>query len=78
MVSRECGLTCSPGTWEALRLHLDMLKIDRAEFIRELRRRGIGTSVHFIPIPLHPFFSQLPLARYACPRALARAGSAPA
>src|SRR5260221_261132 len=23
MVSRECGVTCSPGTWEALRLPLD-------------------------------------------------------
>jgi dTDP-4-amino-4,6-dideoxygalactose transaminase len=55
-----------------LRLNLDKLKIDRAEFIRALGRRNIGTSVHFIPIPLHPFFAQ-----YAhrpenhCPRALA-------
>jgi dTDP-4-amino-4,6-dideoxygalactose transaminase len=53
-----------------LRLNLRRLKIDREEFIRELRQRGIGTSVHFIPIPLHPFFARLPLARYACPRAL--------
>jgi dTDP-4-amino-4,6-dideoxygalactose transaminase len=45
-----------------LRLNLHRLKIDRDEFIRELRGRGIGTSVHFIPIPLHPFFAQLPLA----------------
>ena len=53
-----------------LRLNLQRIKIDRAEFIRELRERGIGTSVHFIPIPLHQFFAQLPLARYPCPRAL--------
>jgi dTDP-4-amino-4,6-dideoxygalactose transaminase len=53
-----------------LRLNLRRLKIDREEFISELRQRGIGTSVHFIPIPLHSFFAQLPLARYACPRAL--------
>ena len=53
-----------------LRLNLQKLKIDRAEFIRRLRQRGIGTSVHFIPIPLHPFFARLPLARNACPRAL--------
>jgi dTDP-4-amino-4,6-dideoxygalactose transaminase len=51
------------------RLNLWRLKIDREEFIRELRRRGIGTSVHFIPIPLHPYFARLPLARFACPRA---------
>ena len=54
-----------------LRLNLSRLRIDRAEFIRVLRERGIGTSVHFIPIPLHPFFSQLPLARYECRRARA-------
>lgn len=53
-----------------LRLNLPRLKIDRGEFIRELRRREIATSVHFIPIPLHRFFAQLPLAQYACPRAL--------
>ena len=53
-----------------LRLNLDRLRIDRKAFIQELRRRGIGTSVHFIPIPLHPFFARLPLASYECPRAL--------
>jgi dTDP-4-amino-4,6-dideoxygalactose transaminase len=54
-----------------LRLNLDRLSIDRGEFIRRLQRRGIGTSVHFIPIPLHPYFAGLPLAAYRCPRALA-------
>jgi dTDP-4-amino-4,6-dideoxygalactose transaminase len=55
-----------------LRLNLNKLECGRDEFISELRERGIGTSVHFIPIPLHPFF-----ARFAdrpenfCPRALA-------
>jgi dTDP-4-amino-4,6-dideoxygalactose transaminase len=53
-----------------LRLNLERLKIDREEFIRALQRKGIGTSVHFIPIPLHRFFAQLPLAHDACPRAL--------
>lgn len=53
-----------------LRLNLQRLRIDRREFIRELLKKGIGTSVHFIPIPLHPFFARLPLSRYACPRAL--------
>lgn len=41
-----------------LRLHLPKLTIGRDEFIAELRRRGIGTSVHFIPIQLHPFFGR--------------------
>jgi dTDP-4-amino-4,6-dideoxygalactose transaminase len=48
------------------------LRIDRREFMAELQRQGVGASVHFIPLPLHPFF-----ARWAerpenhCPRALA-------
>ena len=53
-----------------LRLNLRRLKIDRGKIIRQLQQRGIGTSVHFIPIPLLRYFSRLPLAQYACPRAL--------
>lgn len=39
-----------------LRLRLDHLAIDRGRFIEEMRNRGIGCSVHFIPIPLHPYY----------------------
>jgi dTDP-4-amino-4,6-dideoxygalactose transaminase len=53
-----------------LRLHLDLLKIDRCEFIEQLRRKGVGASVHFMPIPLHPFFAKMPLAERPCRRAL--------
>jgi dTDP-4-amino-4,6-dideoxygalactose transaminase len=54
-----------------LRLNLDRLQINREEFILELKRRGIGTSVHFIPIPLHPFFaSHAHRPENQCPRAL--------
>jgi len=34
------------------------LTIDRAQFIEELAARGIGTSVHFIPIHLHPYYRE--------------------
>jgi len=40
----------------ALRLNLERLTIDRARFIEELKARNIGTSVHFIPIHLHPYY----------------------
>ncbi|NLO28887.1 MAG: UDP-4-amino-4,6-dideoxy-N-acetyl-beta-L-altrosamine transaminase, partial [Actinobacteria bacterium] len=40
----------------ALRLHLRRLTIDRARFVEELRARHIGTSVHFIPLHLHPYY----------------------
>ena len=39
-----------------LRLNLDRLAIGRAQFIQELKKRNIGTSVHFIPLHLHPFY----------------------
>lgn len=39
-----------------LRLNLEMLNIDRAQFIEELKNRNIGASVHFIPIHLHPYY----------------------
>ena len=52
------------------RLNLRRLRLNRARFIRELQQRVIGTSVHFIPIPLLRYFARLPLAQYACPRAL--------
>ena len=54
-----------------LRLNLDRLNIHRAQFIEEMRRRGIGCSVHFIPIPLHPYYRRALRMRDACPRALA-------
>ncbi len=41
-----------------LRLNLDRLSIDRAEFISRLRRHNIGASVHFIPLHLHPYYRQ--------------------
>jgi dTDP-4-amino-4,6-dideoxygalactose transaminase len=39
-----------------LRLRPKTLGIDRERFIRELAARQIGTSVHFIPIHLHPYY----------------------
>jgi dTDP-4-amino-4,6-dideoxygalactose transaminase len=39
-----------------IRLHLDRIKIDRARFIDELRKRNIGSSVHFIPVHIHPYY----------------------
>jgi dTDP-4-amino-4,6-dideoxygalactose transaminase len=53
-----------------LRLNLESLRIDREEFVRMLKAREIGTSVHFIPIPLHPYFARLSLARDTCPRSV--------
>ncbi len=39
-----------------IRLRAEKLRIDRDELIRRLSDQGIGTSVHFIPLHLHPFY----------------------
>jgi perosamine synthetase len=39
-----------------IRLHPDRVKITRAETIDRLAEAGIGTSVHFIPLHLHPYY----------------------
>jgi dTDP-4-amino-4,6-dideoxygalactose transaminase len=39
-----------------LRLNLDQLTIGRSEVIEQLKHRGVGTSVHFIPLHMHPYY----------------------
>src|SRR6266853_3075071 len=42
----------------AIRLRLKSLKIDRDEFIDELKRAGVGCSVHWRPLHLHPYYQK--------------------
>jgi perosamine synthetase len=39
-----------------IRLNLERLSVDRNEFIELLKKENIGTSVHFIPLHLHPYY----------------------
>jgi len=41
-----------------VRLNLDLLTVDRADVIRRLGEEGIGASVHFIPLHLHPHYQR--------------------
>lgn len=41
----------------SLRLRLDRLKVGRDEFVDRLRQAGVGTSVHFIPLHIMPYWS---------------------
>ena len=54
-----------------LRLNLDKLRVDRSEFISEMRRRGVECSVHFIPISLHPYYRARLEVRDVCARTMA-------
>ncbi len=57
------------GTWDpnefqhswhlyVMKLNLDHLTIDRNRFIDELKALGIGVSVHFIPLHIHPYYRE--------------------
>jgi dTDP-4-amino-4,6-dideoxygalactose transaminase len=39
-----------------MQLNLERLGINRAQFIEALQEKQIGTSVHFIPLHLHPYY----------------------
>ncbi len=41
-----------------LKLRPGVLTIERDRVIEELKARGIGTSVHFIPLHLHPYYRE--------------------
>lgn len=66
---RDCGAFELPAAgseddrhaWHLymLRLHLDRLTADRAAFIEQLKSRGVGVSVHFIPLHAHPYYRDL-------------------
>jgi perosamine synthetase len=41
-----------------IKLQLDRLTINRNEFVEELKAAGIGCSVHWRPLHLHPYYQQ--------------------
>jgi perosamine synthetase len=52
---------CEPDHQHAWHLYVIQLqqkglKINRDQFIEALKSQGIGTSVHFIPLHLHPYY----------------------
>lgn len=49
---------CTSWHLYVLRLRLDALTIDRNSFIEALHRHGVGSSVHFIPLHLQPYYQR--------------------
>lgn len=41
-----------------IKLNLNRLRIDRNAFVEELKRRGVGCSVHWRPLHMHPYYEQ--------------------
>jgi dTDP-4-amino-4,6-dideoxygalactose transaminase len=67
------GEVLKNGAWHLypLLLNLNALKIDRAAFITRLQEKGVGVSVHFIPLHIMPYYSKhYNLKPEDCPNAL--------
>lgn len=58
LIELPCDVADGSHAWHLyiIRLALDRLTIDRGHVIEALRAQGIGTSVHFIPLHLHPYY----------------------
>lgn len=41
-----------------IRLNLNNLTVDRAQFIEMVKQKGIGCSVHWNPLPLNPYYRE--------------------
>lgn len=41
-----------------VRLRTGKARIERGQFIAEMQRRGIGTSVHWLPLHMHPYYCE--------------------
>jgi dTDP-4-amino-4,6-dideoxygalactose transaminase len=55
-IPAERANVCHAWHLYVLRIRPEVLSIGRDQFVQELTRRNIGTSVHFIPIHLHPYY----------------------
>jgi dTDP-4-amino-4,6-dideoxygalactose transaminase len=58
LVPRDAGLGLHAWHLYVLELSLEALAVGRDEIIERLRRKGVGTSVHFIPLHLHPAYQR--------------------
>lgn len=67
---QSCKVTSSANHIFPVRINFATLKMSRAELMNSLRKRHIGTQVHYIPIPLHPFYKRLGYDVHEIPEAL--------
>lgn len=42
-----------------LRIDFDSIGLNRGQLMQELKSRGIGSQVHYIPVPAHPYYRGL-------------------
>jgi len=68
-------LAAKPGNLSSnhlyiLQLDFKKLKISRQEFIDKLKRKGVLTQVHYIPVTMHPYYQKLGYSIKSTPKAM--------
>ena len=53
-----------------IRVNYSELEMSRTVLMKSLQRSGIGTQVHYIPIPLHPYYKKLGFTIEKIPEAM--------
>jgi UDP-4-amino-4,6-dideoxy-N-acetyl-beta-L-altrosamine transaminase len=53
-----------------IRINFDKLGVNRSQLMEKLRGLGIGTQVHYLPIPLHPYYRKLGYTSDTIPEAM--------
>ena len=53
-----------------VRIKFDQLSISRADLMNRLRDKGVGTQVHYLPVPLHPYYAASGQHEYSIPNAI--------
>ena len=68
--AQSCEFTNSANHIFPVRIDFATLGISRAELMASLRLKGIGTQVHYIPIPIQPYYQSLGYELNEIPEAL--------
>ena len=67
---QQAGRGLSGHHLYVLRIKFRELKVSRRELMQELKMKGIGTQVHYIPVPAHPYYRRLGFDPAEYPHAL--------
>jgi len=59
LLPQQAGRQHSAHHLYVVRINFDRLGTSRAAVMSRLRERGIGTQVHYIPVPAHPYYRQM-------------------
>lgn len=68
--AQKGGRSLSGHHLYVLRIKFSELEISRRELMQKLKLKGIGTQVHYIPVPAHPYYRRLGFDPAGYPQAL--------